>query len=138
DAYLNQPARLAQLTQTVVTGYTADIAMRTDPGPVPYDTPYSITAAVTGAPTGGPTPAGTVVVSDPSGAQVCTIDLGPPASGCGSVAPSLSPAGIQTWTAAYSGDATYPARTVTFPVTLVAAPTTTTIISWPQTPWPAG
>lgn len=138
-AFLNQPARLAKITQTVVAGYTADIAMSTNPSPVPYDTPSSISAAVTGTPAGGPVPTGTVIVSDPTGAQVCTIELGPPASGCGFVAPSLNPAGTETWTAAYSGDATYPPRSVTFPVTRVAAPTSTTIISLaPPSPVPAG
>ncbi|MDN5933174.1 MAG: Ig-like domain-containing protein, partial [Pseudonocardia sp.] len=139
DAFLNQPARLAQITQTVVSGHTADVAVSTSPAPVPYDTPYSIAATVTSTPAGGPAPTGTVAVSDPSGAQVCTIELGPPAAGCGFVAPSLNPAGTETWTAAYSGDAAYPARTVTFPITRVAAPTTTTIVSLvPPSPVPAG
>ncbi len=94
----------------------------------PANTTVIITATVAAGPANPGNPAGTVIFQDGSN----VLGTAPLVNGTATIDALLSPVGIHTLTATYSGDAVFLASTAIEDVTVTAAATTTTLTAPPN------
>jgi hypothetical protein len=115
----------------MVTEATASTVTLTASAPkVTYGAEQSETLKATVSSPAGGTPAGTVTVAGPGGSSPCTITLVSGTGTCGLTAEQL-PAGTDTLTATYGGNATYRPASGTTTVTVAPAATVTRLAFTP-------